>query len=245
MKTIILIGLIAGAAQLAHGQMTPEELGVVMAPDIKQQAEAPKSHARPSAAATASVDDQNRACPGEDAVFLPTGFSFPAMLPDAIYSYNTLAPVTALIEDDIKFRGKVVLPRGTRLVGTASTLHTLDRVNLTWALAVFPEGCEFNISAIALSADDGSAGIKGKLEKHEDSIAAHVAMKSVLSAASAAAAIASPIEGAVASGVSNEAGQNIDESLAKVKSLDSIFIHERTAIRVLILRRFLVTGEGK
>ena len=178
-------------------------------------------------------------CPG-DIAFFPTGFTFSALLPDAIYSYNTLAPVLAVVEDDVKFRDRVVLPKNTHLVGTAGTAHTLDRVNINWTLAVTPEGCEFPFSGLALSADDGSAGVKGKLEKHEyNSIAATIALKSVLMGVQTAAAVAAPIEGAVTSGFSNEANQMLDQNVSKAKSLESIYVHERTPIRIFVMRRFL------
>ena len=177
-------------------------------------------------------------CPG-DIAFFPTGFTFSALLPDAIYSYNTLAPVLAVVEDDVKFRDRIVLPKNTHVVGTAGTVHTLDRVNITWTLAVTPEGCEFPFFGLALSADDGSAGVKGKLEKHEDSIAATIALKSVLTGVQAAAAVAAPIEGAVTSGFSNEANQMLDQNVSKAKSLESIYVHERTSIRIFVMRRFI------
>ena len=180
-----------------------------------------------------------QACPCDDKPFLPPGFTFPALLPDAIFSYNTIAPVMAVLEDDVKFRGRVVLPKNTRLVGSANTLHTLDRVNLSWRLAVVPDGCEIEFSGIALSADDGSGGVKGKVEKHEDSVAAQIAIKSILSGAQQAAAIAAPIEGAVVSGFSGEANMMLDQNISKVKSLESIYVRERTQIRVFVLRRFL------
>lgn len=209
--------------------------GVVMAGGYRAES--------PSKAAPSPQRDEAAAvtlsCPPPGALFLPTGFTFGALLPDAIYSYNTLAPTIALVEDDIKFLNNVILPKNTRLVGTANTIHTLDRVNINWVLAVLPNGCEFPFSAIAISADDGSAGIKGKVEKHEDSIAAHIMLKSVLSAASVAATAAAPIEGSIASGLSNEGNQALDQSIGKIKSLESIYIHERTPIRVFMLRRFV------
>jgi hypothetical protein len=177
-------------------------------------------------------------CPG-DIAFFPTGFTFSALLPDAIYSYNTLAPVLAVVEDDVKFHDRVVLPKNTHVVGTAGTVHTLDRVNINWTLAVTPEGCEFPFFGLALSADDGSAGVKGKLEKHEDSIAATIALKSVLTGVQAAAAVAAPIEGAVTSGFSTEANQMLDQNVSKAKSLESIYVHERTPIRIFVMRRFI------
>ncbi len=177
-------------------------------------------------------------CPPANTAFLPTGFIFPALLPDAVFSYNTLAPTIAVVEDDIKFLGRVVIPKGSRLIGEATTLHTLDRVNIAFRLVVFPEGCEAALNGLALSADDGSAGIKGKVEKHEDSIAAGIAMKAALTGLQAGAAIAAPIEGAVTSGFTNEASGMLDQNIAKAKSLESIYIHERVQIRVLNQRRF-------
>lgn len=210
----------------------PDVPAVVMAPEFQpagKPAKAPPS--RPGS------------CAPEGSAFLPTGFTFPALLPDAIFSYNTAAPVVALLEDDVRFRDRIVLPRGTRLIGTANTVHTLDRINITWELAVPPDGCELTFSGLALSDSDGSAGIKGKVEKHEDSIAAHVVLKSMLGAASVAASAAAPMESAIAGGLANETNQAVDQSLSKVKQLESIYVHERTQIRVFVLRRF-VRSEG-
>ncbi|OGR97786.1 MAG: hypothetical protein A2V88_09250 [Elusimicrobia bacterium RBG_16_66_12] len=145
----------------------------------------------------------------------------------------------ALVEGDIKFRGTIVLPKNSRLVGTAGTVHTLDRVNINWMLAVTPEGCEFPFAGLAMSSEDGSAGVKGKLEKHEDSIAATIALKSVLSAGAAAASVVAPVEGALTSGFSGEANQMLDQNVSKMKSLESIHVRERTPIRVFVLRRFI------
>ena len=250
-RSFVCLIILAGSH--AEAAPTAEELGVVMAPPRGQSAAV--SRAKPAVETPSTAADHASSppgaaasCPPEDALFLPTGFSFAAILPDAIYSYATAAPVMATIETDVKFRDKVVLPRGTHLVGNASAMHTVDRVNISWFLAVFPEGCEFPLSAIALSADDGSSGIKGRLEKHADRIAAHIALRSMLTAAGTAAAAASPagsVESALAANFSNEAGQNVDQSLGQVKSLESIYIHERTEIRVFILRRFVHSVERR
>jgi hypothetical protein len=74
---------------------------------------------------------------------------------------------------------------------------------------------------------------------HEDSIAATIALKSVLTGVQAAAAVAAPIEGAVTSGFSNEANQMLDQNVSKAKSLESIYVHERTSIRIFVMRRFI------
>ena len=234
MRLFITFGLLAAALPLAAAAQ--EDMTIVTAPAAKPlfgvQARVRPPVKAPALPATALT------CPG-DVPFFPTGFTFPALLPDAIYSYNTLAPVIALVEDDVAFGGRVVLPKGTRLVGDAGTVHTLDRVNIVWTLAVMPEGCEFPFTGLAMSAEDGSAGVKGKLEKHEDSIAATIALQSVLTGVQAAAAIATPIEGAVTSGFSTEANQMLGQNVSKAKSLESIYVRERTPIKVFVLRRFI------
>ena len=234
-----LICLAVFSGSRVEAAPSAEDLGVVEAPQGTGHL---ATSAGKASAKAAKVSESNSSCPPEGALFLPTGFSFAALLPDSILSYAVSAPVLATLEADIIFRGKIVFPRGTHLIGNAGAMHTLDRVNITWSLAVFPEGCEFPISAIALSADDGAVGVKGRLEKHTDGIAANIALRSMLTAAGTAAAAASPtgsVESAVVGNLSNEAGQNVDQSLGQIRQLESIYVRERTGIRVLVLHRFM------
>jgi hypothetical protein len=205
-------------------------------PGQSQQSDQPQTLAISSS--PAAQVEHVPACPPAAIPFLPTGFIFSALLPEAIYSYNTMTPVVAVLESDVKFLNRLVFPANARLIGNVSTVHTFDRANITFTLVVLPEGCEFPISAVALSADDGSSGVKGKLERHEDSLAAQIALKSALSAAQTGAQIAAPFEATLASNFTGEANQMVDQSISKVKSLESIYIRERTAIRVFVLRRF-------
>ena len=227
---IFFIGLLPAAAQSGGEQIVtaPPPHTLFGGSNRSEQA----SKASRNSATSAPI------CPG-DILFFPTGFTFSALLPDAVYSYNTLAPVVAVLEDDVKFHDRAVLPKNTRLIGSAGTVHTLDRVNISFTLAVTPEGCEFPFSGLALSAEDGSAGVKGKLEKHEDSVAATIALQSVLTGVQAAAAVATPVESAVTSGLSNEANSMLSQNVSKEKSLESIYVHERTPIRIFVLRRFI------
>ena len=154
----------------------------------------------------------------------------------------------AVLEDDVKFLDRLVLPRKTRLVGAASTTHSFDRVNINWTLVVLPEGCEFPISAIALSDKDGSAGVPGTRETHDDAIGAHIALQSMITAAGTAATAVTPggsVEGLLATNFTGEANQQVGQGLNQVKSLDSINVRERTAIRVFVLHRFLRPTEGR
>ena len=243
--TVCLLFALVSAAQADDNMgVSP---AIIMAPKPKfpfglAHGEQRTQPAQPPTPAGASAQipqvEKPAMCPPVNITFLPTGFIFPALLPDAIYSYNTLAPTIAMVEDDIKFLGRVVIPKGSRLIGEATTLHTFDRVNIAFHLIVFPEGCESPLKGLALSADDGSAGIKGKVEKHEDSVAAQIALKAALTGAQAGSMIVAPVEGAISSAFTNEASQMLDQNIAKAKSLESIYIHERTQIRIFNLRRF-------
>ena len=243
--TVCLLFALVSAAKAEDNMGVPPT--IILAPIPKSpygpaHGEQRPQPTQPSAPAGASPQipqtEKQAMCPPVNIPFLPTGFIFPALLPDAIYSYNTLAPTVAIVEDDIKFLGRVVIPKGSRLIGEATTLHTFDRVNIAFRLIVFPEGCEAPLNGLALSADDGSAGIKGKVEKHEDSVAAQIALKAALTGVQAGTAIVAPVEGAVSSAFTNEAGQMLDQNIAKAKSLESIYIHERTQVRIFNLRRF-------
>src|ERR1019366_8914548 len=130
---MILTVLLMTSAHAADLPPEPaaEDLGVVMAAPTghrKTSRQAPSPAPRSevplsTAAAVVPIAPETRACPGPGVQFLPTGFIFSALLPDAIYSYNVAVPIVALIEDDVKFGGHLVLPRGTHLVGNASTLY--------------------------------------------------------------------------------------------------------------------------
>ena len=98
--------------------------------------------------------------------FMHTGFTFPAVLQTGIFSYNIETPVIACAEYDITFLDKTVIPKGTKFIGTTSIVKTIDRVNVTFQTAVFPDGTEIRFFGFALN-KDGSAGIPGKVSKQK------------------------------------------------------------------------------
>lgn len=167
--------------------------------------------------------------------FLPTGFTFEAVLEGAIFSYNLLTPVSAVADENIRYQDEIVFPKGTKFIGVVQVVHSLDRVNIDFHTCVFPDGEEIDIKFLALWTD-GSAGVKGKVETHKDAVAAKVAMKSVLAGVQAGAALAAPtVEGAVATGLSQEAVATLDTSSAK--TLESISVEERTPIKIFVKAR--------
>lgn len=121
--------------------------------------------------------------------FLHTGFMFDAVLQTAIFSYNLESPVIAETEFDITYLDKVMIPKGTKLIGYASVLKSADRVNVFFHTMVFPNGQEIKFAGLALHTD-GSAGVPGKVKKHKETIPAKVLLE-------AAANIAAPGVGGV------------------------------------------------
>ncbi len=98
---------------------------------------------------------------------IPSGPKIPALLSDRIFSFNVAAPVTAILPKDFILKDNVVIPKSSRFLGEVNVLKSVDRVNVRFDLLILPDGRELRIRAIALS-EDGSSGIKGKVDKHTD-----------------------------------------------------------------------------
>lgn len=103
----------------------------------------------------------------EEPLGLPAGTRVPAVLLHQIFSFNTEAPVLAEVVKDFKQEEKVLIPEGSRFLGEAGVLKSLDRVNVRFDLLILPNGRELRVRAMALS-EDGSGGIRGKVRNHRD-----------------------------------------------------------------------------
>ena len=99
-------------------------------------------------------------------------------------SSSMQTPIVGLVTEDIYHAGKLIIPAGTEVHGTAKTDHQRERIasGSSWTL-VWQNGEEMQIKAIALdrefenntnqtgwSITDGSAGLRGELIK-SDSLA--------------------------------------------------------------------------
>ena len=111
---------------------------------------------------------------------LASGAKIPALLGERVFSFNVDAPVVALVSKDFMAGDKTVIPKGSKFLGEANVLKSLDRINVRFQLLVLPDGREIRVNALALS-EDGAAGIKGKVEKHTDMKMAKALGESVLS----------------------------------------------------------------
>jgi len=109
--------------------------------------------------------------PSKETWFLPTGTILKASTKNAIFSFNLEAPVVAELDEPAicPKTNAVVLPQGTKLIGTASVLKSDDRVNVEFRLAVLPapSGKEYQIQGLILH-PDGSAGLKGTVREYKE-----------------------------------------------------------------------------
>ncbi|MHB9155411.1 MAG: TrbI/VirB10 family protein [Endomicrobiales bacterium] len=103
-----------------------------------------------------------------------------------------------------------------------------DRVNVVFKTAVFPDGSEIQIQALALHTD-GSAGLPGKVN---NKMKATIPARILLEAAGTGAEIASPIAGSAVKELFSAA----KEDLSKLGTY-SITVKKDTPIEVYIVSR--------
>jgi type IV secretory pathway VirB10-like protein len=168
--------------------------------------------------------------------FLPTGFTFPVRLENAVYSYNTETPAIAVVEKDVVYRQQVVIPADTRVIGTVGVVKSHDRVLINFHTLVFTTGDEVKFAGMGLSLD-GSAGIKGKVETHKDSSVANTVLRSLVSGTQTALTVSgiSPIASGATVGLSQEATKELDTQREAVT--ESISIDAETGLRVYVPQR--------
>ncbi len=118
--------------------------------------------------------------PEKEKLGLASGTKIPAYLGERVFSFNVNAPVVAVLSRDFTAGDKVLVPKGSKFLGEANVLKSIDRINVRFHLLVFPDGREIRVNALALS-EDGAAGIKGKVQKQTDMKIVKAIGESVLS----------------------------------------------------------------
>ncbi|MDE2237705.1 MAG: hypothetical protein KGK30_07435, partial [Elusimicrobia bacterium] len=153
-------------------------------------------------------------------------------------SYNVESPVIAVVDRNVEYLKRVVLPAGTRIIGTASVQQDHDRVLVTFRAMVLPDtGDEIKFVGQALMLD-GSLGIKGKVETHKDSAVANTVLKSVITGTGGAISMVpgvSPIAAGATQGLTNEATKELDFERQQVTT--SISVDAETGLRVYLPQR--------
>ena len=116
------------------------------------------------------------------AVFAPFGRLIPCETVIAVDSASIQTPIVGLVTENIYYGGKLVIPAGTEIHGTAQTDHQRERIasGNSWTL-IWQNGMEMQIKAIALDREfendtsqtgwaitDGSAGLRGEVIKSDN-----------------------------------------------------------------------------
>ena len=115
-------------------------------------------------------------------VFAPFGRLIPCETVVTVDSSYIQTPIIGLVTENVYFGGKLVIPAGTEIHGTAQTDHQRERIasGNTWTF-IWQNGMELQIKAIALDREfddetnqsgwaitDGSAGLRGEIIKSDN-----------------------------------------------------------------------------
>jgi hypothetical protein len=116
------------------------------------------------------------------AVFAPFGRLIPCETVVTVDSSSIQTPIIGLVTENVYFGGRLVIPAGTEIHGTAQTDHQRERIASgdNWTL-IWQTGMEMRLKAIALDREfddetnqsgwaitDGSAGLRGEIIKSDD-----------------------------------------------------------------------------
>jgi len=116
------------------------------------------------------------------AVFAPFGRLISCETVVTVDSSSIQTPIIGLVTENVYFGGKLVIPAGTEIHGTAQTDHQRERIasGNTWTF-IWQNGMEMQIKAIALDREfdnstnqsgwaitDGSAGLRGEVIKSDN-----------------------------------------------------------------------------
>lgn len=110
--------------------------------------------------------------------YAPFGRLIPCELVITVDSSKIRTPIIGLVLEDIYHAGRLIIPAGTEIHGTAQIDRTRERIasGNRWTL-VWQTGEELNLSGIALDREkeddgwgitDGSAGLRGRIIKTDD-----------------------------------------------------------------------------
>jgi hypothetical protein len=115
-------------------------------------------------------------------VFAPFGRLIPCETVVTVDSSSIQTPIIGLVTENVYFGGKLVIPAGTEIHGTAQTDHQRERIasGNNWTF-IWQNGMEMQIKAIALDREfdnstnqsgwaitDGSAGLRGEVIKSDN-----------------------------------------------------------------------------
>lgn len=116
------------------------------------------------------------------AAYAPFGRLIPCETVITVDSASMQTPIVGLVTENIYYGGRLIIPAGTEVHGTAQTDRQRERIagNTSWTL-VWQDGEELQLKAIALDREfdnntnqsgwaitDGSAGLRGEIIKSDN-----------------------------------------------------------------------------
>jgi len=170
-------------AKVTPGASTKAEASAPSLPPISIVAETPSTELKPKELS-------------ED--FAPFGRLIPCELIVTVDSSSINTPVIGLVTEDVFHHGRVIVPAGTEVHGSAQVDRVRERIasDGRWTL-VWQTGEELRVSGLALDRErdddgdgwgitDGSAGLRGRLIKRDDLAEIKMFAASLLSGAAEA-----------------------------------------------------------
>lgn len=142
----------------------------------KETAPAPLASISLFADATAGVVEPKSV----SSIYAPFGRLISCETVVTVDSASIQTPIVGLVTENVYHAGKLVIPAGTEVHGTAATDHQRERISSgnSWTL-VWQTGEELHLKALALDREfsgdqegwgitDGSAGLRGRIIKSDD-----------------------------------------------------------------------------
>jgi hypothetical protein len=149
---------------------------VIVEHQPKEPASAPLAPISLFADATAGVPEPKSV----SSIYAPFGRLISCETVVTIDSASIQTPIVGLVTENVYHAGKLVIPAGTEVHGTAATDHQRERISSgnSWTL-VWQTGEELHLKALALDREfsgdqegwgitDGSAGLRGRIIKSDD-----------------------------------------------------------------------------
>ena len=175
--------------------------------------------------------------------FLPTGFTFPVVMAGAVYSYLIESPCICIVEFPVEYLGREMIPKGTRLIGSARLYPNTNRIIINFQVMVFPNGEEMTFQGISLQDDpEGlyhlALGVPGKEGKTASKLPAQVLL-GALNAAASASASASMTGGVASQTVSNAAQSVVSSAQQKLSYVPdyTVTVPKGTPVQVFNVQR--------
>lgn len=130
---------------------------------------------------------------------------------------NLSAPLSAVTYIDVKSNGKVVVPKGSRLIGRCRSIKG-NRIEMTFDGVIFANGREYSLDGVALG-DDNLTGVAGLVDRNITKKTGNLFASSLLDSVSQTMNITGNSFGTIFAGnmadkTSNSLDNAIDESAA-------------------------------